>query len=383
MRQVAIFRHNLFRLSETFITQQASFLRRYHPLYLGRLRQGTPPPGADVLALEDLAPRMRLLPAAWHMLSASPHPYLFSLADRRPDIIHAHFGVEGVYALPLAARLGVPLVTTFHGFDATLGPLGLLSNPAWARYALQRKALARRGALFLAASKFLRDKLLALEFPPERVLVHYIGVDTSLILPRDLMQEEPIILHVARLEEVKGTEWTIRAFAQIAPHYPAARLVIIGDGGLRKKLQKLARETGFAERISFLGARPHAEVLGWMQHAAMVVLSSVRTQSGREEGLGLVLLEAAASGVPGIGTRVGGISEGIVEGETGFLVPERDAESLAMAMGTLLANPPLRQRIGAAARSRVEQLFDIRRQTAYLEEIYDALLGGPELSPQP
>lgn len=378
MRQVALFRHNLFKLSEPFITQQAGYLQRYRPLYMGRLRYGAPPPGAEVLALEDLAPSMRLLPAAWHMMSASPHPYLYSLGDRRPDLIHAHFGVEGVYALPLAARLGVKLITTFHGFDATLGNMGLLSNPAWVRYALRRGALARRGTMFLAASKFLRDKLLALDFPPERILVHYIGVDTRAIIPRNFAQEEQVILHVARLEEVKGTEWAIRAFAQVAPQVPAARLVIIGDGTLRKQLQKLSRETGYADRISFLGAQPHAEVMAWMAKAAMVVLSSVRTQSGREEGLGLVSLEAAACGVPSIGTRVGGIPEGISEGETGFLVPERDAESLAIAMGTLLANPPLRQRMGAAARGRVEQFFDISRQTAYLEDIYDAVLGGPE-----
>lgn len=378
MRQVAIFRHNLFKLSEPFITQQAGYLQRYHPLYMGRLRYGSPPPGAEVLALQDLAPHMRLLPAAWHMMSASPHPYLYSLGERRPDLIHAHFGVEGVYALPLAARLGVKLVTTFHGFDATLGSMGLVSNPAWARYALSRGTLAKRGAVFLAASKFLRDKLLALDFPPERVLVHYIGVDTRSIIPRSIAQEEPVILHVARLEEVKGTEWAIRAFAQVAAQTPTAQLVIIGDGALRKKLRKLARETGFADRISFLGARPHAEVLEWIGRSAMVVLPSVRTQSGREEGLGLVALEAASSAVPAIGTRVGGIPEAIAEGETGFLVPERDVESLAIAMGTLLANPPLRQRMGAAARSRVERFFDIRRQTAYLEDIYDAVLGGAE-----
>lgn len=378
MRQVAIYRHNLFKLSEPFITRQADFLQRYHPLYLGRLRYGAPPPGADVLALDALAPQMRLLPAAWHMLSASPHPFLYSLAGRHLDLIHAHFGVDGVYALPLAARLGIPLVTTFHGFDATLGSLGLLTNPAWTRYALQRGALARRGTLFLAASKFLRDKLLALDFPPERVLVHYIGVDTQSITLRHFAHEEPVILHVARLEEVKGTEWLIRAFAGVATQHPQARLVIIGEGKLRKKLQKLAGETGVADRIMFLGARPHQEVLAWMQRAAMVVLPSVKTASGREEGLGLVLLEAAASGVPGIGTRVGGIPEGIAEGETGFLVPERDVESLSIAMGTLLANPPLRQRMGQAARNRVERLFDMRRQTASLEDIYDALLGGPE-----
>lgn len=374
MRQVGIFRHNLFRLSEPFITQQAQRLHRYRPLYLGRLRYGAAPPGAEALALEDLAPQMRLLPAAWHLLSASPHPYLYMLAGRRPNLIHAHFGPEGVYALPLAARLGVPLVTTFHGFDATLGPLGLLANPAWARYVLGRGRLARHGSLFLAASNFLRQRLLALDFPPERVAVHYIGVDTSAIAPRTPAQEEPCILHVARLEEVKGTAYLIRAFALIAPQYPLARLVIIGDGKLRKSLERLARETGFAERIAFLGARAHTEVLAWMHRAAMLVLPSVKTDSGREEGLGMVMLEAAACGVPGIGCRVGGIAEGIVEGETGFLVPERDPEALSMAMGTLLANPTLRLRMGEAARRRVEQHFDLTRQTAALEDIYDGLI---------
>lgn len=374
MRQVGIFRHNLFKLSEPFIAQQAERLRRYHPLYLGRLRYGAPPPGAEALALEDLAPQMRLLPAAWHMLSASPHPYLYRLEHRRPHLIHAHFGVEGVYALPLAARLNVPLVTTFHGFDATLAPLGLLANPAWARYALGRGRLARRGSLFLAASHFLRQKLLALDFPPERVLTHYIGVDTSAIAPRTPAQEEPAILHVARLEEVKGTEYLIRAFALVAPQHPLARLVILGDGKLRQPLERLARETGLADRILFLGARPHAEVLGWMRRAAMLVLPSVKTSSGREEGLGMVMLEAAATGVPGIGSRVGGIPEGIAEGETGFLVPERDPDALATAIGALLANPTLRLRMGEAARRRVEQRFDITRQTAALEEIYDGLL---------
>ncbi|MDE1895806.1 MAG: glycosyltransferase [Rhodospirillales bacterium] len=374
MRQVGIFRHNLFRLSEPFITQQAQRLQRYQPLYLGRLRYGAAPPGAEALVLEDLAPQMRLLPAAWHLLSASPHPYLYMLAGRRPDLIHAHFGPEGVYALPLAAQLNVPLVTTFHGFDATLGPLGLLANPAWARYALGRGRLARQGSLFLAASNFLRQKLLALDFPPERVLTHYIGVDTHAIAPRTPAQEEPCILHVARLEEVKGTEYLIRAFALLAPQFPLARLVIIGDGKLRKALARLARETGFAERILFLGARPHAEVLGWMRRAAMLVLPSIKTSSGREEGLGMVMLEAAASGVPGIGCRVGGIAEGIAEGETGFLVPERDPEALSVAMGTLLANPTLRLRMGEAARRRMEQHFDLTRQTAALEDIYDGVL---------
>ncbi len=376
MRRVGIFRHNLFKLSEPFIAQQAQRLSRYQPLYLGRLRYGAAPAGAEVLALEDRTPRARLLPAAWHMLSADPRPYLTLLAGREPALIHAHFGVEGVYALKLAARLDVPLLTTFHGFDATLSTPGLLANPAWARYALGRGALARRGALFLAASGFLRGRLLALGFPPERVRVHYIGVDTGAITPRDLAEEEPVILHVARLEEVKGTAFLIRAFARIAAQFPAARLVIIGDGKLRPALERLAREAGIAPRVAFLGARAHGEVLAWMRRAAVLALPSVRTDSGREEGLGMVMLEAAATGVPGVGSRVGGIPEGIAEGETGLLAPERDPEALAAALATLLADPALRQRMGAAARARAAACFDIRRQTAALEDLYDEILEG-------
>ena len=78
----------------------------------------------------------------------------------------------------------------------------------------------------------------------------------------------------------------------------------------------------------------------------------------------MVMLEAAATGVPGIGSRLGGIPEGIADGETGFLVPERDPEALAARIGALLADPALRQRMGQAARRRVERQFDLIRQTA-------------------
>ena len=364
MRQVAIFRHNLFKISEPFITQQAQQLRRYKPLYLGRLRYGAAPADADSPAMQDLVPGSPIPGVVRQMLTRDPQPYQRLLDGRRPALIHAHFGVEGVYALPLAQRLGIPLVTTFHGFDATLSTAALLCNPAWVHYALFRGRLARQGDLFLCASSFIRERLLGMGFPPERTRVHYIGVDCGAITPRDAAEEMPVILHVARLEEVKGTDYLIRAFAAVAAAQPAARLVIIGEGKLRGQLEALAGTCGVAARVDFLGALPHAEVLGWMRRAAMLVLPSVRTASGRVEGLGMVMLEAAATGVPGIGSQLGGIPEGIADGETGFLVPERDPEALAARIGALLADPALRRRMGEAARRRVERQFDLIRQTA-------------------
>ncbi|GAA4488042.1 glycosyltransferase [Gluconacetobacter asukensis] len=384
MREIVIFRQNQFRVSEVFIAQQAQALRRYAPLYLGRMRFGPGPDGARGLLLRDLWRH-----AAWprmlaQMLTRDPAPYLRLLAGCRPALVHAHFGIDGVYAMEVARRLDVPLVTTFHGFDVTLADRYFLRSPAWINYPLHRRALARRGQLFLCNSSFLRDRALARGFPAERTRVHYIGVDCSAYQPREPAEETPVILHVARLVELKGTEYLLRAFARMAAGCPALRLAIIGDGPLRVRLEALAGELGVGARVLFLGARPHAVVMEWMRRAMMLVLPSVLTTSGRVEGLGMVMLEAAACGVPVVATRVGGIPEGVAEGRSGLIVPPRDVEALATAMDTLAADPVRRAAMGHAGRAFVVERFDLRRQTEILECWYDDLVqahgGGADSS---
>ncbi|HQU15604.1 MAG: glycosyl transferase [Chromatiales bacterium 21-64-14] len=376
MREVVVYRHNLFRISEPFITQQAGRLRRFKPLYLGRFRYGSAPPGTESLALEDLTGLGRFHRLARQVIARDPRSYLRLLSGRRPALIHAHFGIEGVYALPLAERLGVPLVTTFHGFDATLSSAAMLCSPAWANYPLFRRRLARQGDLFLCVSSFIRDRVLAQGFPEERTHVHYIGIDTAAIQPREPGGEPLTILNVARLVQVKGTEYLIRAFAKLAPRTPPAELVIIGEGPLERRLRALARSLGVGETVRFLGALPHAEVMAWMGKAAIFVLPSVRTRTGRTEGGPMVLLEAAAAGVPAVGTRHGGIPEIITDGQSGYLVAERDSDELAARMGELLAHATQRAWMGRRARELVETRFDIHKQTERLEGFYDRVLSG-------
>jgi colanic acid/amylovoran biosynthesis glycosyltransferase len=375
LREVAIFRHNLFRISEPFIAGQAQHLRRYRPLYVGRKRFGLPPDGASSLALEDLYKRCALPRIGWQMITGNTRPYLRLMERQHPSLIHAHFGIEGVSALPLAVRLKIPLVTTFHGFDATLRTHAMLGSPAWFRYPLLRRKLAREGDLFLCASSFIRERLLAMGFPESRTHTHYIGVDCQAIRLREDFEERPVILHVARLVEVKGTRYLLRAFATLAQRYDGVQLLIIGDGPLRRPLQALAASAGIADRVEFLGALRHADVLSWMRKAAMLVLPGIRTATGREEGLGMVLLEAAATGLPVIGSRVGGIPECILEGRTGFLVPERDDAALAQRMAELLEDTVKRRQMGTEGRALIESRFDIHRQTEALENLYDSLLG--------
>ncbi len=378
-REVAIFRQNLFRISEPFITDQAQALRRYRAFYVGRLRFGEAPDGAWSAALRD-----RL---AWpgifrQMLTRDPAPYQRLLAGRRPALIHAHFGVDGVYALPLARRLGIPLVTTFHGFDATLSTAALLSSPAWANYPVFRRQLAQRGRMFLCVSSFIRDRVLAMGFPAARTHVHYTGIDAEAIRPRAPAEETRTILHVARLVDMKGTRDLLQAVAALPPRHADARLVIIGDGERRRSLEALGGRLGLGERVRFLGALPHAQALDWMRRAAMLVLPSIRTATGRTEGLGMVLLEAAATGVPIVGSRVGGIPEAVIDGVTGFLVPPQDPTTLARRIADLLDDPALRRRMGGAAQHFVGERFDMRRQAERLEAFYDSMLvevGAPAL----
>jgi colanic acid/amylovoran biosynthesis glycosyltransferase len=376
MSSVLVFRHQLFKVSEPFIAQQAEHLTRFRPIYVGRSRLGKPAEGAQSFVLEDIKRERSFARRVWRVLTRDPRPYVELMGGHRPSLIHAHFGVEGVYALPLARKLKVPIVTTFHGFDATTSTKALLGSgsPSWINYALFRSQLAQEGDLFLCVSEYIRQRVIKLGFPEERTHVHYIGIDAQAIRQRSAAEERPVVLHVARLVEKKGTEYLIRAFAHIAAQTPNAELIIVGDGPLRTRLEMLAHSLGIGWRIRFMGARPHTEVMALMRSAAMLVLPSVTAQSGDSEGLGMVLLEAAAQAVPLIGTRHGGIPEVIQNGKTGYLVPEREVGMLAERLHELLNNAQLRHSMGEQARGLVETRFDIRKQTERLEDFYSHVL---------
>jgi glycosyltransferase involved in cell wall biosynthesis len=368
---VAILRHQLFLPSEVFITEQARALRKFAPLLVGRVLGGKPTEG-----LAFHVPAAGKLGQLNYVLRRDPRLFLRELAKRRPVLIHAHFGVEAVYGMELAERLGVPLVTTFHGFDATLRPSQLLRSrkPTWIHYLLKRAELKRRGALFIAVSGFISAQLQRLGFPTERTRLHYIGVDPAAFEPSSVAHASPVILHVARLVEKKGTVYLLEAFARIAASHPDAELAIIGAGPLRASLERRAAELRIAARVRWLGALPHAEVAQWLKRAAVFCLPSCTAANGDAEGLGLVLLEAAASGVPVVATRHGGIPEAVKDGDTGYLVAERDADELADALDTLLSSEALRWKMGDAARRFARSRFDLVRQTQVLEQLYEGLL---------
>ena len=367
---VGIFREQLFKLSETFITAQAQQLKAFAPVYVGREQFGAAPIDSSTIILPGQFSRL------WHVAARSPKHFLKLLQDQKLQLLHAHFGVDAVYALPLASALNLPLVTTFHGFDATTSTRSLLfsHSPSWVNYAIQRRQLARQGDLFICVSEYIRQRLLELGFPEDRTFVHYIGVNTDVITPPKKQIRQATILHVGRLVEKKGTEYLIRAFAIVAQKIAEARLLLIGEGPLRSKLDKLANELGVERKIEFLGARSHSEVLAQMGRATMLVVPSITAASGDMEGLPTVAIEAGAMALPVIGSLHSGIPEAIIDGKTGFLVAERDVKALAERMWHLLTHDRERHDMSCAARALVESKFSLHKQTQQLEELYRQLL---------
>jgi len=315
MRTIIIYRHQHFLPSEGFIYQQTKYLREYQPIFVGRTINGelpTPSVNYKLIATTGFANLLR------HVFFRSTNSLESLLQNTHPSLIHAHFGVDGVYALPLAKKLAIPLITTFHGFDATNTRKELITSRkiSCINYLLHRQELARSGDLFICISNFIRDHLLTMGFPEEKLLTHYIGVDTDLFKPKQNTSEK-IIVNIGRLTEKKGTCYLLQAFAMLDKKHNDTKLIIIGDGPLKQELQTLASTLQISDRVQFLGFRTQQNVLHWLQQASVFCLPTL------SEGLGLVLLEAASCEVPVVASRVGGTAEAIKDNETGFLVPEK------------------------------------------------------------
>ena len=365
--KVAIYRHQLFAASEPFITTQAGHTSGFDPLYVGTELLGQVPDGAVAFA----AAKCRFLQRLTRYNSA-----LTSwLHAQQPDLIHAHFGIDAVYALPIARKLGLPLVTTFHGIDATASTKTLLTSGkiAWLTYLLRRSELRREGALFLCVSEFIRERVLRLGFPESRTVTLYTGIDTQQFVRTSPYGATGLILHIARLVEKKGTEDVLQAFAKL-PKQTASSLVIIGDGPLKGELQGLAARLGIAEQTHFKPFCSQDEIKNWLSKAALLCAPSKTAKSGDSEGLGQVVLEAQAMEVPVVATHHAAFNEAVKDGVTGFLVPEAAPELLAEAMKAVLSNPTKAAEMGVAGREYMLSRFDVRVQSRMLATLYNSIL---------
>jgi len=375
-RAVAIYSDLLGAPTLAFLKAQAESLTRFTPIYVGSRgygKRGIEFPADRRIVINpsgSLLGKLREIP--YKVFGYDPG-FFRRVEASRPVLLHAHYGPAGLVALPLARRLNVPLLVTFHGSDVTVrDEYARRASYTHRVYCRHKNLVVKEGSLFLCISQFIRNRLLQQGFPDERTILHYIGVDMQFFHPDGAASRRPVVLFVGSLREVKGCEYLIRAMGQLQELVPDVELVVIGDGPLRRPLQELARK--LLRRCRFLGYQPQAVIRDWMRQSKVFSVPSTEAASGATEGLGLVFLEAQATGLPVTSFASGGIPEAVAHGETGLLAPERDWQQLARDILQLLQNEPLRLRMSEAGQKRVRNSFNLETQTRKLEQIYESVL---------
>ena len=368
-----IYRNLLLPFSEGFIPNQAESLTRFNPYYVGlRSSKGLQLLSSKVISASD-AGWQGILTEASAKLGFFPPSFTRRIRSVNPILIHAHFGPDGLTALPLANLLNIPLVVTFHGHDATIkDQYAKRINYTFRKYVQNREKLQKSGKLFIAVSDFIRAKLIEQGFPESKLVTHYIGIDVDLFSPDGSDEREPIVLFVGRLVEKKGCQYLIQAMSRVQAVLPNAELVVIGDGVLKAELEKLADEQ--LKRYRFLGVQPPDQVRKWMGRAMVFSVPSITSSNGDSEGLGLVFLEAQAMGTPVVSSRHGGIPEAVEHNLTGFLAGERSSDELAEFILNLFQNKLLWKEFSKNGQVRVRKMFNLKEQTLKLEELYGQVL---------
>lgn len=297
------------------------------------------------------------------------------LAKGPYDILHCQFGNLGELGLLLkdAGLFHGKLITSFRGYD--------ISSHVKSYGDDIYDDLFKRGDLFLCVSEHIKKKLIRLGCDEHKIVVHRSGVDTYRLHPRQMESDERVrVLTVARLNEKKGVEYGIRAIAEVRRKYQHVEYKIAGDGPLRGKLQSLITDLKVGEHVELLGWRSQDEIAELLQKSDILLAPSVTADSGDEEGIPGVIMEASACGLPVMSTRYAGIPEVVQDGKSGFLVPERDVNGLVDRLKYLIERPELRSVMGSKGREFVEEHYDIDRLNERLIVVYRQLLKGELLS---
>jgi glycosyltransferase involved in cell wall biosynthesis len=269
------------------------------------------------------------------------------LRGEKFDVIETFTHDSNMLALPLAWMARIPVrIATHHGIVAGISPWREKLH-AW----MVNKNIAHR---IVAVSAMTHQKLLEEGIQAARIVVIPNGITTVQVEGVNRFEvrkeagigvDDPFLLAVGRLVYSKAHKILIAAMPAVLKKFPDAKVGICGDGILRPKLEEQIESLGLSDSVKLLGQSDHVEK--FLASADVFVMPSLW------EGLPIALLEAMSAGLPVIATKVEGVEEVITEGEQGLLVPKEDAVALAEAIMKLLADPPLRRKLGTASKARV------------------------------
>ncbi|MEO6029932.1 MAG: glycosyltransferase family 4 protein [Candidatus Binatia bacterium] len=292
---------------------------------------------------------------------------LAHLHSARPDIVYLANGVSpNVDALVAAARAGIPTLVHEKGYRR-IGP--------------RERVMSRWIDVFVGMTDLVTAHARSRGVQARRHLTIYDGIDCEHFAPgggasvrRELgiRPDAPVVGIVGHIQGWKGQDLVVQAMAQLRDRHPELRCLIVGGvhrqgAEYAERMRARIAAEGLADQVILTGARRDVA-------ACLDAMDIAIHASTNPEPFGRVLIEAMALERPLIAPREGGPLEIVVDGETGLLIPPRDPNALATAIDRLVADPELRHRMGAAARARVDAVFDIRHHVRAMEAVFDEML---------
>lgn len=290
---------------------------------------------------------------------------LLSLA---PDLVHFEFGSLAAERMYLRSLLGCKVVVSFRGYDLSYAGM---ENPAYYRDVWQEADALH----FLSDSLWQQARRRGC--PPDRRHVRIPpAIDAHFFDPGNRRhadvagsRERPIrILSVGRLDWVKGYEYALQAVRDLVNRGVECSYTIIGGGPHLEAVSFARHQLGLEAHVHLVGAQARREVAKAMAEADVLLHAAV------SEGFCNVVLEAQAMKLPVVCSDAGGLTENVIDGTTGFIVPRRNAQAMAEKLALLAGDPALRRLLGSAGRERVVRDFDLRNQVQRFDELYREVL---------
>jgi colanic acid/amylovoran biosynthesis glycosyltransferase len=372
-------RSYLFRTG-SWIHAQISHLTRYQSLVITTRKMNLDIfPVERVYSLSDLNGVNRFFQRQYAKFISSYYPFFLKvLKESKVSLLHSHFGNRGYFDLTLKRKLSIPQLTTFYGHDVSLLP----REEKWRE---RLKVLFQHGDLILAEGNYMKKTLVALGCPDAKVRVQHLGIDCGKIpfIPRKPADDGKVKIMIAgTFREKKGITYALEAFAKLASTYKNAEVTLIGDAGrsqreinYKREINTIIRNRKIAERVNYRGFLPYPEFIEEAQHNHIFLSPSIHPSDGETEGgAPVALIEVSAYGMPIVSTFHCDIPEVVLDGVSGFLVPEKDVDALAERLEYLITHTELWESMGRAGRRHIEEEFNIVKQAAKLETLYDSLL---------
>jgi glycosyltransferase involved in cell wall biosynthesis len=270
-----------------------------------------------------------------------------------PDIVHAHWLFPGGYVTEKALTKGKRFYLSMHGTDVFLVKKRKLAR-GFAKRVLRRSEKAH--FVSTALQEIITETCSRKPKDTDLILPMVFGLDDFVELSNG--EKTGGFLFVGRLLEVKGVDVLIRSFSELCGSGETNwTLDIVGDGRERENLQSLVDKLELGNKVIFHGSLKPSQVKKMYQNSRALVLPSITTESGEQEGLGVVLLEAMSAGIPVIGTDCGGIPEIIHHEETGLLVSQNDVSSLCAALKRLQEDSELRESLVAGGKKFIQSSY--------------------------